>query len=227
MSHAGAADGMTARSYPALVARAVEAVREQRVLAYPTETVYGLGADAASDVAVGRLAAWKGRDAAQPLSILVPAADALDALGLALPAPARRLAEAFWPGPLTLVLASRGRFARGVARGDGAVGVRCSSHPLAAALAAGLLAEGLTITSTSLNRSGEPPARTRAEAAEALRAAGAEGPVLVDDATAPEPGGVPSTVVDASGEEPRLLRAGAVAREALARALGRPIGDAA
>ncbi len=199
--------------------RALTALRSDRCVAYPTETLYGLGADVGSERAIAALLAWKGRGAAQPLSVLVPSVASLDALGISLPPPGRALAQAFWPGPLTLVLPGRRRFAAGVARADGAIGVRCSSHPTAAALAARLAREGITITATSLNRTGEPPARTRAEA-RAICGSGADAPLLLDDSGVPEPAGVASTVVDLTAPSPRLLREGAVSRAALERALG-------
>jgi L-threonylcarbamoyladenylate synthase len=210
---------MSAAPQAAWLEPALAALRDGRAVAYPTETLYGLGVDAGSEHAVARLLAWKGRAASQPLTILVAGAAALDALGISLPAAGRALAEAFWPGPLTLVLPARHRFASGIGRGDGAVGVRCSSHPVAAALAARLAREGVTITSTSLNRTGAPPARTRAEA-RVVCGAGADAPLLVDAPEMPEPAGMASTVVDVTAQAPRLLRRGAVAREALERVVG-------
>ncbi len=205
---------------------ALAAVRAARAVAYPTETLYGLGADAHSERAIEGLLAWKGRAAAQPLALLVAGVSALEALGISLPAAGRALAAAFWPGPLTLVLPAQRPFATGVGRADGAVGVRCSSHPFAAALAARLAAEGVTITATSLNRSGEPPARTHAEA-RAVCGAGEDAPLLLGAPGLPEPTGVASTVVDVSTAVPRLLRPGAVAREALERVLGGPLAKEA
>jgi L-threonylcarbamoyladenylate synthase len=189
---------------------AVARLARGALVAYPTETLFGLGADASRDDAVERLRAWKGRAADHPLSLLVADADGLAAAGVDLPAAARRLAGAFWPGPLTLVLPCARRFAAGVARADGAVGVRCSSHPVAAALARRVAERGLgPITATSLNRSGEPAAGDRAAAA-ALCGAGDAAPWLLDVAGAPAPGGAASTVVDATGARPRVLREGAV-----------------
>jgi L-threonylcarbamoyladenylate synthase len=144
---------------------AVRWVRDGGLLAYPTETVWGLGADAGSEGAIDRLRAWKGRSDQVPISILVEDSGALQSLGFEVDAAARRLASEFWPGPLTLVLPCMRRFAAGVARADGAIGVRCSTHPLAAALARRLAREGVgPVTSTSLNRSGSPSVRTRREA---------------------------------------------------------------
>jgi len=193
---------------------AVEALRAGGLVGFPTETVWGLAADARSPAALERLARWKGRAGEQPISILVADLDALAPLGIRVDAPARRLAAAFWPGPLTLVLPARAALAPGVARADGAVGVRCSPHPVAAALAA---AAG-PLTATSLNRHGEPPARSRAEAERLCR--GPDAPLLVGP-DGPDAGGAPpSTVVDLTGARARVLRAGAISRDALARALG-------
>ncbi len=197
---------------------AVARLRAGGLVAYPTETLYGVGVDARSEAAVEALRAWKGRAADQPLSVLVPDAAALESLGCALGRDARRLAAAFWPGPLTLVLDCAARLAAGVA--NGGLGVRCSPHPVARRLAERAAAAGVgPVTSTSLNRTGAPPARTRAEA-RALCASGPGGaaggaPWLLDAPGSPEPGGIASTVVDARGGRLRVLREGAVPEAAL------------
>jgi L-threonylcarbamoyladenylate synthase len=189
------------------------------LLAYPTETVWGLGADATSEAAVARLQRWKGRDPGEPVAILVDLVDDLPRLGFEPGPGATRLASLFWPGPLTLVLRSRGRYARGVARADGAVGVRCSAHPLATALARRLRAERVgPITATSLNRSGDPAARTWADA-ERLCGSEAEQPRLLDVRGAEAGGDFASTVVDLTAARPVVLRWGAVAAEDLAPVL--------
>lgn len=204
-------------------------IRRGGLVAYPTETVWGLGADARSDAAVARLRRFKGRDPDAPISILVASAEVLPDLGFAPGPAARALAKRFWPGPLTLVMPCAGRFAKGVARADGAVGVRCSPHPVASALAARLHAEGVgPVTATSLNRSGEPAARTREEA-RALVAADATAAVhgrerhrgervylldLPEDAS----GGRESTVVDLCGPRPEVLREGVIGADDLAAA---------
>lgn len=229
---------------PGALAAALARLRAGGLVAFPTETVWGLGADAGSAAAMERLRRWKGRDAGQPVAVLVPDRAALAALGIALPAAAERLAAAFWPGPLTLVVpAPRSRFAPGVARADGAVGLRCSPHPAAAALAAAWLGAGAgPLTATSLNRHGAPPARTRAEAA-ALCAgsdailcldAGPDAGAAAHDPAGAAPGRVadgardpgaaaPSSVVDCSGPRPRLLRAGAIGAAELSRVLEQEI----
>ncbi len=166
------------------LAAAVAHARAGGLLAFPTETVWGLGADARSEAALARLRRWKGRRAEQPVSVLVASAESAQALGLPLHGAAQRLAAAFWPGPLTLVVpAPPGRFAAGVARADGAVGLRCSSHPRTAALVAALERAGVgPLTATSLNRHGEPPVRTRTEALALCRGDDAPRCFELDDA---------------------------------------------
>jgi L-threonylcarbamoyladenylate synthase len=202
------------------IGEAVAWVRDGGLLGYPTETVWGLGADSRSDAAVARLNRWKGRDASEPISILVAAADDLSSLGFELTDTARRLAAAFWPGPLTLVLRCEGRFAHGISREDGAVGVRCSSHPISAAIARQLAAAGVgPLTSTSLNRSGAPAAG-HIEQAREMCGSSIDTPRLLAVEGAEAGGQRESTVIDATGAEPHVLRWGAVARSELARFLG-------
>jgi tRNA A37 threonylcarbamoyladenosine synthetase subunit TsaC/SUA5/YrdC len=149
----------------------------------------------------------------------VEGSEALLRLGVELSPLPRRLTEAFWPGPLTLVLHCPETFAPGVARGDGAVGFRCSSHPLAAALARRVAQEGIgPLTATSLNRSGEPPARTCSEAARYCDGR-PESPILLDLSDLEAVGGIPSSVLDLTGPEPRVLREGAISFAAIADVL--------
>jgi L-threonylcarbamoyladenylate synthase len=184
------------------------------LVAFPTETTWGIGADARSDAALARLRAWKGRDAAKPLSVLVAGPGDLARLGARLTPAAERLARAFWPGPLTLVVRCEAKLADGVAGPGGALGLRCSPHPVASALATLAAERGIgPLTATSLNRAGEPDCGTRAEA-EACAGAGI--PLLAG----PDAGGLPpSSVVDATGAEPVVLREGAVSKSAIAAAL--------
>jgi L-threonylcarbamoyladenylate synthase len=190
-------------------------LRSGGLLAYPTETVWGLAVDATSEAAVARLLRWKGRGESDPLAVLVELAGDLPRLGCELGREAKRLASQFWPGPLTLVLPCRARYAPGVARADGALGVRCSSHPLAAALARRLRGERVgPVTATSLNRSGVPPARNRA-AAEALCGSDPDQPRLLEVKGAEAGGDAASTVVDLTAQRPVVLRWGALAADAL------------
>ena len=201
------------------IGEAVDWVRHRGLLAYPTETVWGLGADACSVAAIERLRGWKCQRESAPISILIADPDALESLGFEFNDLARRLASAFWPGPLTLVLNCRGGFAPGVPRHDGAVGVRCSSHPIGAALARRLAAEGVgPITSTSLNRSGATPAVTLEQVREVC-GAGPENPRLLAVEGAEAGGDGESTVIDTTGPELVALRRGALAKPDLASVL--------
>ncbi len=207
------------RPAPDLLADAAERLAAGGLVAFPTETVWGLGADASSSAAVGRLLAWKGREATQPISVLIDDEAALAELGIELSSLARRLAAAFWPGPLTLVLPCPRALAPGVARADGAVGVRCSPNPLARALARRLREAGLgPLTATSLNRHGQPPARTLEEA-RALCGDGSElgEPVLLTADGPDAGGGPPSSVVDVTGARAVVLRHGALGPDVLDR----------
>ncbi len=184
------------------VERAARLLLDEQVVAYPTETVYGLGADPDSATALERLFALKGRDAGHSVSVLVNGLDELSERVPALPEAARRLAVRYWPGSLTLVLpVAGGGFER--VRSERGVGFRCSPHPTAAAL---LRAAGRPVVTTSCNRSGAEPCRTADEVESAF------GPQLCVAGGEPAGGGAPSTVVaiDHRGRL-ELLREGAIA----------------
>ncbi len=184
---------------------AVRVLRAGGVALLPTDTVYGLAAATSVPGAVAQLFALKGRDRDVPIAVLV--ADAAQAWSIAaapVPAAARRLAERFWPGKLTLVVARAPAWDVDIG-GDGrTVGLRCPGHPLVRELcgAVGPLA------TTSANRHGQPTPATAAEAAAAVGHAG----LLVDGGTL---SGAPSTVVDCTVSPPRVLREGAVPAEAI------------
>jgi tRNA threonylcarbamoyl adenosine modification protein (Sua5/YciO/YrdC/YwlC family) len=209
---------VTATEARDLVDEAVRRLRAGELVAFATETVFALGADAGSPRAVRRLREWKGRGPGRPLSILVSGLAGTERCGARVPAAARRLAEAFWPGPLTLVLPAPGAcLAAGVARADGALGFRCSPHPVAAALVRRLEEAGAgPVTATSLNRTGQPPARSLAEA---RRACGGAGPWLLEGAGPDAWGQTPSSVADLTGAEPVLLREGPIGAAAIREAL--------
>jgi L-threonylcarbamoyladenylate synthase len=199
------------------IEEAVAALARDELVAYPTETVWGLGANARSERAVARLRAWKGRGDDAPISVLIADPARLEAYGFELPAIARPLIDAFWPGALTLVLpcdaVGDARFATGIARDDGAVGVRCSAHPIAAALARAAEDAGAgPITATSLNRSGEPAAENAVRAAR-LCGESKEDPRRIDYSDCDAFGELASTVVDLTDGEPKILRAGEVTAE--------------
>jgi L-threonylcarbamoyladenylate synthase len=195
---------------PDPIGQAARWIASGGLLAYPTETTWGLGADARSAKALERLRRWKGRPAHEPVALLVENAERAAQLGFQLGPAARRLAEAFWPGPLTLVVPSRDEFAPGVARDDGAVGLRCSAHPLAEALARRLRQAGIgPITATSLNRSGETAA-ANLTMARALCGEGPDEPRLIDVEGAEAGGDAESTVIDTTGPTLQVLRWGAL-----------------
>ena len=206
---------------PADVAAALEPVRAHlaagRLLGYPTETVYRLGS-APEAAALAALAALKGRPSKKPFLLLVASRAMASGWGLAFNTAARALADAFWPGPLTLVLpGGEGRLPDQLRGVEGGIAVRHTSHPGVAALVKGL---GIPITSTSANRPGGPPAPGVDALASLFADALARGELLVLD------GGVlgnvpPSTIVDCTGVMPRMVREGALPRAELRRAVGR------
>jgi L-threonylcarbamoyladenylate synthase len=212
----------------ATLARAVAHLAVDGFVAYPTETVWGLGACADRSVAIDRLTRWKRRAADAPLAVLVSSPEASSVLGCEIDRHARQLMDAFWPGPLMIITPCRNRFASGVARGDGALGLRCSSHPVAHGLSLAVQAAGLgPLTSTSFNRTGATPAADLDAAMLAMRdSPGDDGDDLkeVDDGEQPflvsakghDAGGLrPSSVVDCTGASPEILRVGAIDRALL------------
>jgi L-threonylcarbamoyladenylate synthase len=187
---------------PAALADAVAALRAGRVIAFPTETFYGLGAAALTPAAVRQVFEVKGRPEDKPLLVLVDSIAMVERLAVEIPERARVLMERHWPGALTLVLSARPDVPSGVTAGSGTVGVRLSAHPVAQALVRAL---GQPITAPSANPSGLPPPSTAAEVVGYFP----RGLAIVLDAGATA-GGAPSTVLDVTVDPPRVLRAGAV-----------------
>ena len=184
------------------LAAAAQALREERLVVYPTETVYGLGADPFSENALKRLYAKKARDPSKPVLLIVSGMAQLDALiegGMGTAAP---YAEAFWPGPLSLLFRKAPGIPAQLAGHDGRVCIRCPASTVARDLCK---AFGGAVTSTSVNRSGERPALSLAEIDGEGLAVGIDGGVLKDNP--------PSTVFDP--ESGTILRQGAITREAL------------
>jgi len=178
------------------------------VVAIPTDTLYGLAVDPFSADAVARLFVVKGRADDRPLPLV--AADLAQVLALGpLTAVGRRLAERYWPGPLTLLVAAPRALARAVHAGTGKVGVRVPRDDVARAICA---AARTPLTATSANVSGEP---ATADPGEVERALGARIDVLID--TGEAPGGAPSTIVDATVDPPALVRAGAISWDEIQR----------
>ncbi|MGM0577306.1 MAG: L-threonylcarbamoyladenylate synthase [Myxococcota bacterium] len=197
---------------PVVVERALSVLRDGGCVALPTETVYGLAVDARSEAAIRHLFAIKGRPADRPLPVLLPDAGAMGGWAEEVPEAARRLADAFWPGPLTLVLRRAPGLPDVLTAGGPTIGLRVPDHPAALAV---LRAFGDGLATPSANRHGT----VSATSAEGVRRDLGEDVDLVVDG-GPCEVGVESTVVDVSGPRPRVLRAGAVGREDLQRALG-------
>ncbi|MFH8394387.1 L-threonylcarbamoyladenylate synthase [Streptomyces sp. NPDC018036] len=195
--------------------RAAGVLRAGGLVALPTETVYGLGANAEDPVAVARIFQVKGRPPSHPLIVHIAAADQLDDWVEEVPATARLLAERFWPGPLTLVLRRGRRVPLEATGGLETVAVRVPDHPVALAL---LSAFGGGVTAPSANRFGSVSPTTaghvRAELGDAVD-------FVLDGGSCQV--GVESTIVDVTGGMPSILRPGGVTREDLEAVLGHPV----
>jgi L-threonylcarbamoyladenylate synthase len=197
------------RPDPGVIRQAADVIRDGRVVAYPTDTLYGLAVDPRNAAAVRRLFELKGRPETSALTLI--AADAAQArLVGEMTDSANRLAGRWWPGPLTIVIRARAGLAVEVLAGGRTVGVRVPDQAVARALAD---ATGFCITATSANRSGE----AAASAAGTVAAALADVDAIVDGG--PSRGGLPSTIVNASDGEVTLIRAGAVPWERVLRSL--------
>ena len=190
----------------AALSEAARLLRQGGLVAFPTETYYGLGVDPFNAEALQRLFAVKQRQPDKPVLVLVAEQSQVTELVAEVPAVLRRLMAAFWPGPLTLVFPGRSTLPPLLTGGTGNIGIRQSPHPLASRL---LHAFGGPITATSANRSGAPPATTAAEIQESL---GSEIDLILDGGTTP--GGAGSTLVGCDQEQQLCcLRVGVVAFE--------------
>jgi len=195
------------------LARAAAILRAGGIVAFPTETVYGLGARAESRDALARLARIKKRPSGKQFAMVVTGlAEAEERFGT-FPRPARALAERFWPGPLTIVITPRSP------RDSGTVGLRAPAHPVAADL---IRAAGMPLVATSANRSGEAPALDAAEVAAVF---GAEVDLILDGGRAHA--GRPSTVVAVHEHCWRITREGAISGAAIQAMLSRQTGMSA
>ena len=197
---------------PALIARAAEAIARGGLVAFPTETVYGLGANALDPAAVRRIFSVKKRPGQNPLIAHVASAADAETLVSSWPDAAARLAEQFWPGPLTLVLPKRPEVPDEVTAGLPAVAVRVPAHPVALAL---LRAAQLPIAAPSANRFTELSPTT---ADHVVKALGSAVDLVLDGG--PTTVGIESTVLDLTGERARLLRPGMVTVAEIESAIG-------
>ena len=205
-------------SQEAAVSQAVAVLARGGLLGLPTETVYGLAADASNAAAVARIFAAKGRPADHPLIVHLAAAAQIDQWAVDIPAAARRLAAAFWPGPLTLILRRAPHVLDAVTGGQDTVGLRVPSHPLAravlAAFAQRCAGRPAGVAAPSANKFG----RISATTAQHVRDEFGDAVDLVLDGGACAVG-IESTIVDCSAGQVRVLRPGAISREAVDAAL--------
>jgi len=188
------------------IAAAAVAVQQGKLVVFPTDTVYGIGADAFDPASVRRLLAAKGRGRDMPPPVLVSAPTTLDALAVGVPSYARALIDAFWPGPLTVVCRQQPSLQWDLGDTRGTVAVRMPDHEVALEL----LARCGPMAVSSANLTGKDAATDADQADEML---GAAVEVLLDGG--PTPGSVPSTIVDATGENGRVLRLGAISLKRL------------
>ncbi|HJT59120.1 MAG TPA: L-threonylcarbamoyladenylate synthase [Ktedonobacteraceae bacterium] len=192
---------------PSIIEHAVKVLRSGEVVVFPTETVYGLGADAFQPAALERIFAAKGRPFSDPLIVHIAEEKSLELVTTSIPERARQLAEVFWPGPLTLILPRGPRVPRLVTAGLDTVAVRMPRHPVALAL---IRATGSPIAAPSANRFMHVSPTT---AQHALADLDGRVPLILD--SGPCEVGVESTVLDLCSEVPRILRPGGVSLEAL------------
>lgn len=200
------------------IERAVAVLHAGGLVAFPTETVYGLGADASNPDAVRKIYAAKGRPRDHPLIVHVAYPAQLTAWAAEIPAAAQRLAQRFWPGPLTLILKRAAHVNDLVTGGQDTIALRVPSHPVAQAL---LSAFGGGIAAPSANRYG----RVSATTAEHVRSEFGDAVDCVLDG-GPSDVGIESTIVDLSGAQPALLRPGSITAQQLEDALGEPLASA-
>ena len=214
MSDSGArARGRIESPTPAAIAAAAALLRAGELVGMPTETVYGLAADALDPEAVNKIFAAKGRPADHPLIVHLPSAEHLPQWAAAIPKDALALARAFWPGPLTLILKRTADVPDEVTGGQDTVGVRVPAHPVALAL---LRAFDGGLAAPSANRFGRISPTTAAHVQEEL----GERVALILDGGACEVG-IESTILDFSRDVPEILRPGAIGPEDIARVIGR------
>jgi L-threonylcarbamoyladenylate synthase len=205
---------------PQAVELAADRLAAGELVAFPTETVYGLGARADDDAAVAKIYAAKGRPSDHPLIVHVSDAGEARRFAAEWPPLAERLAAAFWPGPLTLIVRRRSGLANAAAGGHDTIGLRCPAHPLAHALLVAATRRGVDgVAAPSANRFGRisptTAAHVQAEFGDTLAVLDG-GPCAV---------GIESAIVDCSRGAPVLLRPGALTRDVLAAAAGLPLAD--
>ena len=200
---------------PATIARAADAIAAGELVAFPTETVYGLGARADDDAAVAKIFALKGRPQDHPLIVHVADRAHADRFAAALPSVAERLIDAFWPGPLTVIVLRAAGVADAAAARQATIGLRCPAHPMAHALLVQAGERGVPgIAAPSANRFGRVSATTAAHVVDEL----GDDLLVIDGGAARI--GIESAIVDCSTGSPVLLRPGILTRDRIESAAG-------
>ena len=199
------------------VEQAAARIRAGELVAFPTETVYGLGADASSDTAVAKIFAAKGRPADHPLIVHIASSKQVSDYAGSVPPFAERLIKAFWPGPLTIILPRKPGVATAAAGGQNSIGLRCPAHPLALAF---LKACDTGVAGPSANKFGRVSPTTAQHVAQEFDDA-----LMVLDG-GPCTVGIESSIVDCTRSAPVLLRPGVLTREQLSAACGQPVLNA-
>jgi L-threonylcarbamoyladenylate synthase len=203
---------------PEAIAEAARRIHAGELVAFPTETVYGLGADASSDAAVAKIFAAKGRPADHPLIVHVADAAQVNDYAASVPPFAARLMQAFWPGPLTVILPRQEGVATAAAGGQNSIGLRCPSHPVALAFLKACMALGVSgVAGPSANRFGRVSPTTAAHVRSEFA-----GDLLILDG-GPCEVGIESSIVDCTRGRPVLLRPGVLTRAQLEAACGEPV----
>jgi L-threonylcarbamoyladenylate synthase len=205
----------------AAIQRAAAELAAGDLVAFPTETVYGLGARADDDAAVAKIFEAKGRPADHPLIVHVSDVAGARAFASDWPESAQKLADAFWPGPLTVIVPRRSGMGTASAAGQASIGLRCPSHPVARALLDAAAALGVAgVSGPSANRFGRISPTTAAHVHEEF----GDAMTIVDGGESEA--GIESVIVDCSRGAPRLLRPGVLTREELEAVLGHPLREA-
>ncbi|MGL4574114.1 MAG: L-threonylcarbamoyladenylate synthase [Burkholderiaceae bacterium] len=209
------------RDIQATITHAAQRLAAGELVAFPTETVYGLGADAMNPHAVEKIYALKGRPSNHPLIVHVPLHTDLGIWAADVPRYAQQLIDVFWPGPLTLVLRKAGAVPGAVTGGQDTIGLRCPAHPVAQALLAEFARIGSGgVAAPSANRFGHVSPTTAQHVRDEF---GDQTPLLLDGGACDV--GIESTIVDCTGAQPVLLRPGQVTRAQIAVASGLPVAE--
>jgi len=188
-----------------ILTRAVEILSGGGIIAYPTETFYGLGADATNQKAIEKIFAVKGRDFKNPISLIVGNSDAVFTLVRDIPESAKKLMASFWPGALTIVFAASDKISPLLTAGSGKIGLRVSSHPIALKIVQKLKRP---LTATSANLSGAPECSLASDVADQI---GDKIDAIVD--WGKTKGDKASTIIDVTCDPPVILREGAISRK--------------